>query len=176
MSLPSTPTVEPIAELLFRPEDGVPISTDQSTIVPWADAVEELSAAGKVWLATSRANGRPHVQPVLAVWLDSALYVSVRPGTVKGRNMDRDGRCVITASTDKLDLVVEGAARRADVDRMPDVAAAFVAAYQWQFTVRDGRAFDDNLPGPPEYVFFQINPTAAFGYGPDGLTATRWRF
>ncbi|MFI6762874.1 pyridoxamine 5'-phosphate oxidase family protein [Micromonospora sp. NPDC050417] len=171
-----TARIEPVAELLFAPEDAVPMSTDSSTIVPWTEAVERLAAAGKVWLATSRASGQPHVQPVLAVWLDVALYVSTRPGSVKGRNLARDGRCAVTVSTEQLDLVVEGVARPTRADRMPAVVAAFEAAYQWRFTLSDGKVLDSSLPGSPEYVFYEISPTTAFGYGLDGLTATRWRF
>ena len=43
-------------------------------------------------------------------------------------------------------------------------------------TVRDGIVRDHSLPGSPEYGFYEVTPARAFGYGADGLTATRWRF
>ena len=168
-----TPTTEP----LFQPEDAVPMSTDEADVMAWPAAAEQLAALPKYWLATGRASGRPHVMPVMGVWLGGTLTVSSRPGTVKGRNLLRDGQCVVTAATDLGDLVLEGTATHVTgLARQREIAAAFVAKYDWRFSLRDGRAYDDSLPGSPEYAFFEITPVKAFGYGPDGLTATRWRF
>ncbi|RIQ35755.1 pyridoxamine 5'-phosphate oxidase family protein [Jiangella rhizosphaerae] len=176
MTTTTEPTSQPIAELLFQ-ADAVPMSTDPATIKSWPAAAEQLAAAPKYWLSTSRASGRPHAMPVLAVWVGGALVVSTRPGTVKGRNLDHGGGCVVTIATETIDLVVEGdATRMTDPERRQRAAAAFAAKYDWRFTLRDGRIHDDTLPGSPEYAFYEITPTRAFGYGADGLTATRWRF
>lgn len=42
--------------------------------------------------------------------------------------------------------------------------------------VGQGGVYDDGSPGSPECVFYRITPARAYGYGADGLTATRWRF
>jgi hypothetical protein len=174
----------PVTEFLFRPEDATPMSTDPADLMDWSAAAEQLAALPKYWLATGRASGRPHVMPVMGVWLGGSLTVSSRPGSVKGRNLlrgggggDGGGHCVVTAATDLGDLVLEGVAGHVtDLGRQRDLAEAFVAKYDWRFALRDGRVYDDSLPGSPEYAFFEITPEKAFGYGPDGLTATRWRF
>jgi hypothetical protein len=169
--------MSPTTEFVFRPEDATPMSTDEADLMPWPAAAEQLAAVPKYWLATGRADGRPHVMPVLGVWLGDTLAVSSRPGSVKGRNLLRDGRCAVTAATDLGDLVLEGAAAHVtELARQRELAAAFAAKYDWRFALRDGRAYDDSLPGSPEYAFFEITPAKAFGYGPDGMTATRWRF
>ncbi|SEF17241.1 pyridoxamine 5'-phosphate oxidase family protein [Jiangella alba] len=169
--------MSPTAELLFRPEDATPMSTDEADLLPWPVAAELLAAVPKYWLATGRADGRPHVMPVLGVWLGGTLAVSSRPGSVKARNLRRDGDCVVTAATDGGDLVVEGTAVHVTgAARQRELAAAFAAKYDWRFGLRDGRVYDDSLPGSPEYAFFEITPAKGFGYGADGLTATRWRF
>lgn len=169
-------TADPVAELLFDRAD-TPISTDPSTIMRWAAAREQLAAAPKFWLATGRPDGRPHVMPVLAVWSDTALYVATRPTSRKGRNLAGEPHCVLTTATDVADLVVE--CHAIDVDDPAEqrrVLAALEAKYDWRFTVRDGVVHDDSLPGSPVYGLHRLAPTRAFGYGPDGLTATRWRF
>jgi pyridoxamine 5'-phosphate oxidase-like protein len=172
-----TTTTEPIAELLFSAADNVPISVDEATIKPWAEARESFAASPKYWLATGRSNGSPHVMPVLAVWLDGAVYVATRPGSLKGKNLRRNPRCVLTVSGETTDLVVECAATEVTGDaELQRVADAFEAKYQWRLTVRDGRAHEDSLPGSPVYGFYQLAPTTAFGFGADGGTATRWRF
>jgi hypothetical protein len=167
----------PTAELLFRQEDATPISTDEATVKPWSQARACLESAPKVWLSTVRPDGRPHVMPVLLVWVDDAARFTTRPSSRKGRNLALNGHCVLTVASEDLDLVVEGSAiRTVDEAELRRVAAAFRSKYEWELAVRDGLVHDHSLPGSPEYGFYEVTPVRAFGYGPDGLTATRWRF
>src|SRR6187549_3039852 len=65
------------------------------------------------WLATTRPDGRPHLMPVIAFWIDDAMHIVAGEGTQKARNIAVDGRCVIaTGSTTlpSLDIVIEGRA------------------------------------------------------------------
>jgi hypothetical protein len=116
--------------------------------------------------------------PVLGVWVDGALCFSAGETSRKGKNLARDPRCVVTAGSRRaLDLVVEGEAAKVTGDAKVDrVADAFASKYEWHFAVRDGVAYDESLPGPLVYGFYEVKPTRAFGYGADGMTATRWRF
>lgn len=167
----------PVGELLFGEKDATPMSTDEATVKPWSQGRACLESAPKVWLSTARPDGRPHVMPVLVVWVDDTPYFATRPTSRKGRNLAHDPHCVLTVSSDELDLVVEGiAVRAADEAVLHRVAEAFLEKYEWEFTIRDGIARDRSLPCAPEYSFHRVIPARAFGYGPDGLTATRWRF
>jgi hypothetical protein len=51
-------------------------STPDETPRPWKDAEQRLQEAGVYWLSPARPDGRPHVVPLIAVWLDGALYFS----------------------------------------------------------------------------------------------------
>lgn len=167
----------PVAELLFREEDATPMSTDEATVKPWSQARSCLQSAAKLWLSTVRPDGRPHVMPVLVVWVDDAPCFTTRPTSRKARNLARHAHCVLTASSEDLDLVIEGAAAQVtDEPELLRVAAAFQDKYQWELAVRSGLVHDHSLPGAPEYGLYQVSLTRAFGYGADGLTATRWRF
>src|SRR4051794_3580389 len=95
---------EPLAEQLATP--------DAPSITPWADIRDSLAEAGTTWLATVRPDGRPHVVPVGALWVDGAYYVTMGQGTVKGNNLDHNPHCVITLSSRGFDLVFEGEAAR----------------------------------------------------------------
>jgi hypothetical protein len=166
----------PVAELLFT-QDNSPISSDEATLKPWDQARTCLESAPKAWLSTVRADGRPHTMPVLLVLVDGHPCLTTRPTSLKGRNLARNTQCVITIGSETLDLVVEGeAARIHDQTKLHQMAAAFKAKYEWELAVRDGSVYEDNLPGTPEYGFYQLTPTRAYGYGADGMTATRWRF
>jgi nitroimidazol reductase NimA-like FMN-containing flavoprotein (pyridoxamine 5'-phosphate oxidase superfamily) len=164
---------EPTAAQPFSAEDARPPVT-------WAEARRRLEEADTYWLATVRPDGRPHVVPVLAVWVDDALHASAGASTRKGRNLARDPRCVVAAGGPSLDLVLEGrAAKVADEDRLRRVAEAYAAKYRWQVTVRDGALHGDGAPtaGPPPYEVYEVTPATAFGFGTDeSFNAMRWRF
>jgi Pyridoxamine 5'-phosphate oxidase len=41
-----------------------------------ADAVAHLERAGLFWVSTVRPDGRPHVTPVFAVWMDESSHMN----------------------------------------------------------------------------------------------------
>jgi nitroimidazol reductase NimA-like FMN-containing flavoprotein (pyridoxamine 5'-phosphate oxidase superfamily) len=132
-------------------------------------------------LATVHPDGRPHVMPVLTVWLDGALYFVAGEASRKARNLARDPHCVITIATEDAHLVVEGeAAKVRDEAKLNAVAAVYASKYDWHVTVRDG-AFHDTegapTAGPPPYEVYEVIPKTAFGFGTDeSFSPTRWDF
>ena len=143
------------------------------------------------WLATTRPDGRPHLMPVIAFWIDDAMHILAGEGTQKARNIAADGRCVIATSSTtlpSLDLVIEGRAEpitdEADVRR---VAGTF-RDKGWPLEVTGNRVEGPNAPtaGPPPYTFYRIVQSRVFGlpgmtgmeqFDPEDLPkATRWDF
>jgi PPOX class probable F420-dependent enzyme len=49
-----------------------------------------------VHLATTRADGSPHVVPLWFVWREEAVYVSCRQESATWRNVERDGRVALS--------------------------------------------------------------------------------
>jgi nitroimidazol reductase NimA-like FMN-containing flavoprotein (pyridoxamine 5'-phosphate oxidase superfamily) len=66
-------STEPVTEL------EPPFSSDVATPTPWAEARERLEESEVYWLSTVRPDGRPYVTPLVAVWLDGALYFCTGP-------------------------------------------------------------------------------------------------
>jgi nitroimidazol reductase NimA-like FMN-containing flavoprotein (pyridoxamine 5'-phosphate oxidase superfamily) len=171
------PDQEPIAEPMLK--------SDDATAMPWAEARRRLTEGrdSTFWLATARADGRPHVRPVLAVWVDGALHFAATESSRKARNLARDPHCAVTLALDDLDLVVEGEATKVrDEGRLRRVAEAYASTYDWHVTVRAG-AFQDTegapTAGPPPYDVYVVTPTVAFGFGTGAENfnhPTRWRF
>jgi hypothetical protein len=64
----SMPEIEPTAEL----HEG--FSQPDATARPWAEVADVLSKSEMFWLSTVRHDGRPHVTPLPAIWLDGALH------------------------------------------------------------------------------------------------------
>jgi hypothetical protein len=132
------------------------------------------------WLATVGPDGRPHATGVGAIWADERVYFVSGPGTRKSRNLAADPRCVITASLDDVDLVIEGSARRVTEPAALERVAALYRDQGWPVEV-SGDAFTApyNAPsaGPPPWYLYEVEPVTVFGVGttePGG--AMRWRF
>jgi nitroimidazol reductase NimA-like FMN-containing flavoprotein (pyridoxamine 5'-phosphate oxidase superfamily) len=81
----------------------------------WEETLELIQNAELFWISTVRADGRPHVTPVVAVWLDGALHFSTGYGEQKGVNLAANPHVVLTTGCNQwntgLDVVVEGDAK-----------------------------------------------------------------
>src|SRR4051794_34061360 len=102
---------EPTVELDAR------FSSADASATPWADVVRAMEEAEIFLLSTVRADGRPHVTPLPAMWLDGAVHFCTGVEEQKAKNIARNAHCVLTTGTDRfrsgLDVVVEGEAVRA---------------------------------------------------------------
>jgi hypothetical protein len=154
-------------------------SSDGAQPTPWSDARRQLEAAAVFWLSTVRPDGRPHVTPVLAMWVDDALHFSTGPTEQKARNLEHNQRCALTtgcnALNEGIDLVVEGTAvRLTDQAGLQRVADACESKYgvDWHFDVRDG-AFHS---GESTALVFAVAPDKALGFSKGAFSQTRWRF
>ena len=61
-------------------------------LLPWSYVSERMEQSRSYWIATTRADGRPHVMPVWGVWLDEVFYF----GTGNKRSTNINGFFVIT--------------------------------------------------------------------------------
>ncbi len=166
---------DPVAELAQQ------FSSPGASPTQWAEAREALEEAEIFWLSTVRPDGRPHVTPLVSVWLDGALYFCTGEGERKNKNLQQNPHCILTTGCngfkEGLDLVVEGeAVRVSDEARLQRVADAYESKYgsDWRFAVRDG-AFngeDGNIA-----LVYEVTPTTAFGFGKGkSFSQIRWRF
>ncbi|MBV9786914.1 MAG: pyridoxamine 5'-phosphate oxidase family protein [Chloroflexi bacterium] len=166
---------EPVAEL--EPQ----FSSGDAQATPWSAARRQLEQAELFWLSTVRPDGQPHVTPLLAVWLDGALYFCTGEEERKAKNLVHNARCVLTTGCNTLgeglDLVIEGQAVRAsDTDLLQRVADLYAAKYgsEWRFTVVDNKfqGLEGNVA-----VVYEVRPSKAFGFGKGAtFSQTRWRF
>src|SRR5947209_3650393 len=53
----------------------------------WNETRRVLETAELFWICTVRRDGRPHVTPVVAVWLDGAIHFSTGAGEQKAVNL-----------------------------------------------------------------------------------------
>ncbi len=76
--------------------------------MPWADVDRKLAEAAHYWLATVRADSRPHVVPVDGLWLGSRLHFGGVASTVWQRNMRHDPRVTVHLDDSVAAVIVEG--------------------------------------------------------------------
>lgn len=173
----------PIAELDER------FSSSGAVATAWADVIDLIDRAEIFWLSTVRHDGRPHVTPLPAIWLDGALHFCTGPGEQKAKNLKANRACVLTTGTNAfqsgMDIVFEGIAERVTQrGRLEALAARWLDKLNWPFDVVDGGFQDRNVltradqesDSPTAYVFAVFPAKVlAFGKG-EPFSQTRYRF
>jgi len=174
---------EPTIELDQR------FSSEGAQPLPWTSVIDVLESAEIFWLSTVRGDGRPHVTPLPAMWLDGALYFCTGPKEQKTRNIQANPRCALTTGSNEfrsgIDVVVEGRAfRLTEEDMLTRLATIWLSKLDWRFDVVEGGFRDPATPGddgdPDDLAMalvFGVAPSKvlAFGKG-EPYSQTRYRF
>ncbi|MGH9230633.1 MAG: pyridoxamine 5'-phosphate oxidase family protein [Acidimicrobiales bacterium] len=162
---------EPVTELDERFSDPGAQATS------WTNTREALEAAQLAWVSTVRSDGRPHVTPLVAVWLDGALHFCTGPAEQKAINLAANPHVVLTTGCNQwdhgLDVMVEGEARRVtDRPGLERLAAAWETKWDgsWKFAVTDG-GFHNDAGGLA--LVFAVEPTKILAFGKGAFSHTR---
>lgn len=152
---------------------------------PWSTTERLLHEAQLSWISTVRADGRPHVTPLVAVWLDGALYFTTGSGEQKHRNLRANPHVVVTTGAASwesgIDVIVEGTAERAtDAAELQRVADEYHRKWDgefWDYTVLDGRLAQGG-PGGAAAVsdVFRVRPSKIFAHAKGSFGQTRYVF
>jgi hypothetical protein len=135
------------------------------------------------WISTVRADGRPHVTPLVAVWVADALYFHTGAEEQKFANLRANPSVVLTTGCNRwdegVDVVVEGTAVHiTDEKLLTRVAEAFAGKWdgRWQLSVRDGRFYNRSAEDWPSEVF-GVTPIRVFAHAkrePFGATTHKF--
>jgi general stress protein 26 len=157
-------------------------SSDDAKPTAWAKARSELQDAQVFWLSTVRPDGRPHVTPLLGIWLDGALHFCTGPSERKAKNLARNPHCVLTTGRnelDGLDLVVEGDAVEVSGEVERGAAAdTYESKYGPHFTAPSGTWFGlGDAIRRGDALVYRVVPATAFGFAKGKpFSQTRWTF
>src|SRR6202453_5171462 len=87
-------------------------SDPNAVAIGWDETRTALESAELFWISTVRADGRPHVTPLVAVWADSVLYFCTGGAEQKAVNLNANPHVVLTTGCNGweagLDVMVEG--------------------------------------------------------------------
>jgi hypothetical protein len=155
-----------------------------ASAIDWDETVRLFAAERWYWVATTSDEGRPHLRPVLAVWVGERIYSTTSPAARKGRNLTSRPSAALAARAPAVDIVIEGrVAWIDDRQQLQRVGDAYQDKYGWPVTVTAGNAFDAPYGAPtaghPPYRVYELTPTVAYAFGTGnnlGERSTRYRF
>ena len=161
------------------PEFDSRFSDPEAGPTPWSDVEELLERAELYWLTTVRADGRPHVTPLIGVLSDGAVHFCTGLREQKARNLEHSARVALTTGNNTwargLDVVVEGTAVRVtDRDALRRLADAYEAKYGsvWHFDVGDGVFVTEG----DSAAVFRIEPAKVLAFAKEPHAQTTYRF
>jgi nitroimidazol reductase NimA-like FMN-containing flavoprotein (pyridoxamine 5'-phosphate oxidase superfamily) len=138
-----------------------------------------LADAELYWLTTVRKDGRPHVTPLIGLWLEDSFVFCTGGDEQKARNLEHADAVAVTTGTNVwnsgVDVVVEGSAKQVTgLDTLTGLADAYRDKYgdDWDYDA-DDEVFD---PEGTRAMVFRVEPTKviAFAKAPHGQTTFRW--
>jgi hypothetical protein len=151
----------------------------------WVDTRAAIESAELFWITTVRADGRPHVTPLVAVWDGEALYFCAGDDEQKVMNLQHNSRVILLTGCNDwnrgFDVAVEGEAIRVTT---PDVLTRVNEVWKlkwdggWDYAVgtdsfhhRDG---DQVLEG--DVYVYRVAPEKVFAFAKGEFSVTRHRF
>lgn len=166
---------QPMTELDTRFSDEAAVATD------WEETRRALEDAELFWISTVRADGRPHVTPLVAVWLDDAIHFATGHDEQKAVNLRTNRNVILTTGSNEwergLDLVVEGTAVQVtDESVLGRLAEAWASKWdgRWHYEVRDGGFRHEG--GTGAVLVFAVKPVKVLAFAKGTFGQTRHRF
>jgi general stress protein 26 len=146
----------------------------------WEATRRELENAELFWISTVREDGRPHVTPLVAVWLDDAIYFATGESEQKAVNLRTHANVTLTTGCNQwdhgVDIVVEGkAVQVTDHDLLERLADAWEKKWdgRWHYGVNDGH-FEHEGGGAA--LVFSVAPAKIFAFAKGAFGQTRHLF
>ena len=163
-------TIGPVADRPLFPEGYI---QGETALLPWTWAEERLAKAGNYWFCTTRPDGRPHVVPAWAVWMDGAIYFDGSPETRRARNLARNPAITVHLENGSEAVIVDGDSEpvgKPDPQWAGRLADAFAAKYEAAFGYRpDPKQWDEG-------GLWRVRPRTVLGWSDFAKDPTRWRF
>jgi nitroimidazol reductase NimA-like FMN-containing flavoprotein (pyridoxamine 5'-phosphate oxidase superfamily) len=157
-------------------------SDPKAVAVAWDETQRILQSAELFWITTVRPDGRPHVTPLVAVWLDDAVHFHTGAREQKYVNLRANPHVVLTTGCSTWDtgedVVVEGdAVPVTDPQLLARLAEAWAGKWdgRWQLAVRDG-GFGDPESAERQSEVFTVAPSTIYAHAKgDPFGQTRYR-
>jgi len=99
----------------------------------WRATEARLGRELTIWIATVRADGRPHLTPVWFIWLNEKIYIAIGSNSQKYANLRRNQKVVVALPDTANVVILEGEAHTADRAAADLLGDYFFHKYEWDF-------------------------------------------
>ena len=155
-------------------------SAPDAVATNWDETRRVLETAELFWITTVRADGRPHVTPLVAVWLASSIHFCTGAAEQKAVNLRSNPHVILTTGCDHwdkgLDVVLEGdAIQQRDDDMLERLAEAWATKWdgRWQYEA-SSEGFRHKEGG--ESIVFSVTPSKILAFAKGTFSQTRHQF
>jgi hypothetical protein len=136
--------------------------------VRWEFVAQQLTEAKNYWLCSAYPDGRPHVVPRWAVFVDGRIYYDGSPQTRHARNIMENPHVSLHLESGDQVVILEGTARPAEKPSL-ELGQKLAQAYQTKYTAHGYAPEPDQWDEGGLYVFtiqkalawtdFPVDPT-----------------
>jgi len=155
-------------------------SDEGTAATAWDETTQALEQAELFWICTVRSDGRPHLTPLVAVWLDRTLFFCTGDTEQKFLNLASNPNVLLLTGCNSwdrgLDVTIEGkAVQVTDEDLLGRLATAWAAKWdgRWEWTIADGKF--EHAGGFPVPVF-AVKPAKVLAFAKGSFSVTRHVF
>jgi general stress protein 26 len=152
------------ADRPFMPGYGIQQANQGSGLFPWAMVRDKMAVARNYWVATVRADDRPHAAPVWGLWVDDTFYFSTGRESRKAKNLTGNPAIVVHLESGDDVIIVEGNVTVVtDEATLDELDTLYKAKYQVDLM--------------KEEPVFAVRPQTAYAWLEKdfGGSATRWQ-
>ena len=136
--------------------------------VDWDWVAAQLTESRHYWLSSVRPNGKPHIVPRWAVYVDGKIYYDGSPETRHARNIETNPNICVNLESGSEVIMLEGTSRAADKPS-PELAKRLSTEYKRKYKELEYAPEPDSWDGGGLFVFiprhciawtkFNENPT-----------------
>ena len=166
---------QPVTQLDARFSDPAAVAVD------WDQTRRTLEDAELFWIATVRADGRPHATPLVGIWLDEAIHFATGLGEQKAVNLRTNRHVILMTGCNEwergLDVMVEGEAIQVIDERLlKRLAEAWQTKWdgRWRYAVHEGGFRHE--ANTNAILVFSVKPTKVLAFAKGTFGQTRHLF
>lgn len=139
-------------------------------MLSWQEVSQAFGSSPRYWIATTDADGAPHVIQQWGAWVEDRLFFEGGSTTRWARNLARDARVAVTAEIANFAIMIEGDAENLS---SPDeaLAGAIIRAY-----AAKPYGYSPDPVNWKDGGLIAVRPRKAFAWRYDDFPSTATRF
>lgn len=135
-----------------RPQFPKGYVDNPSSYVDWSWVAAQLTDSKNYWLCSTRPDGRPHVVPRWAVYVDGRIYYDGSPETRHAQNIGGNPHVSVHLESGDQVIILEGTTNPAGKPHL-DLANRLVEAYRKKYAAVGYSPEPNQWDGGGLYVF-----------------------